>query len=336
VTRVLFLHGNGEDYLSDSLLHGLRTLLGEGCVDVPRRDGLYAEGSPGQLYGKGFTLYRRLAEVDVDRQWPVERARRGEFDVVVVGDVWRHWGWWVQLRPFLREMRQRGTRVAVVDGGDGEVLFPHGPTWWRAARPWPLPRAAGVTATFKRELTPLTARVRYFGLLPSELALRRLRRQVEPLAFSIPEEHVIEAASSGGRERLLATHCVDEEVVALAPGTTAGKAFEAEADYVADLRASRFAVTTKRAGWEALRHYEQAAAGAIPCFRALGDKPPTCAPHGLDATNTVPYDDPRRLLDRLHAMPRDEEDRLREAALAWAAENTTRRRAEQFLATLRA
>ena len=65
MTSVLFLHANAEDYLADSLLHGLRSLLGADVVDVPRRDSLYAVGDRSRVYGRGFTLYGTLPEIDV-------------------------------------------------------------------------------------------------------------------------------------------------------------------------------------------------------------------------------------------------------------------------------
>ena len=39
--RTLYLHANAEDYLADSLLHGLGSCSGSDVVDVPRRDALY-------------------------------------------------------------------------------------------------------------------------------------------------------------------------------------------------------------------------------------------------------------------------------------------------------
>ena len=88
-------------------------------------------------------------------------------------------------------------------------------------------------------------------------------------------------------------------------------------------------------GWEAMRHYEIAAAAAVPCFRGLADKPPLCAPHGLrDGVNCVAYTDAGALLARLDSMPDEEYARLQSGALDWARANTTRARAEQFLSGL--
>jgi hypothetical protein len=329
MTSILFLHGNREDYLADSLLHGLRSVLGDDVVDVPRRDSLYAVDDQRRVYGRGFTLYGTLPEADVWRGWPIDRAMRGEFDVVVFADIWRYWGPWVQMRSRLFELRRKGVTLVAVDGDDSELMYPHGPIYWKGIRPWPLPRAHGRIPYFKRELTPLTARVRYYGLLPGTLAARLLARRVRPLAFSIPEDKL--AAGDEPKTKLLATHVVDEDVAALVPGTATSYPFADEADYVADLRASRFGITTKRTGWDCMRHYEQAAAGCVPCFRDLDRKPASCAPHGLDETNCVPYRDAGELLRRLEAMGDDEYASLRAGALAWARRNTTRVRATEFL-----
>ncbi|MGH2956316.1 MAG: glycosyltransferase [Solirubrobacterales bacterium] len=331
--RVLFLHANGEDYLSDSLLHGLRTVLGEFAVDVPRRDALYEdlkEARRDRLYGRGFTLYGRLPELEVDREWPIQRALEGEFEIVVIADIHRNWSPWVRLRPLLRRLRANGTTLVALDGGDSAVMYPYGPTWWRQMRPWPLPRAHRRILFYKRELQPLTARIRYFGLLPGGLALRLLSRSVRPIAFSIPEEHL--ATGEKEKTKLLATHAVDPEVANAVEGAVERYAFSSEADYYRDLRASRFGVTTRKAGWDCMRHYELAASGCVPCFRDLHRKPPSAGPHGLDESNCVPYGDARELLDRIERIEEAEYERLRQGALRWARENTTVQRARELLA----
>jgi hypothetical protein len=331
--RVLFLHANGEDYLADSLLHGLRAVLGDHAVEVPRRDALYrdlGEARRERLYGRGFTLYGRLPEVEVDREWPIQRALEGEFEIVMIADIHRNWSPWVQLRPCLRRLRANGTAVVALDGGDAAFMYPYGPSWWRRMRPWPLPRAHRRAVFFKRELQPLTARARYFGLLPGGPALRLLSRSVRPIAFSIPEEHL--ATGEERKTKLLATHVVDPEVAHAVAGSTEDYAFDAEADYYGDLRESRFGVTTKKAGWDCMRHYELAASGCVPCFRDLHRKPPSAGPHGLDESNCVPYTDARELLDRIEQIDGAQYDRLRQGALRWARENTTVQRGREFLA----
>ena len=110
MTSILFLHSNAEDYLADSLLHGLRNVLGADVVDVPRRDSLYAVEDQSRVYGRGFTLYGTLPDLEVWRGRPIDRARLGEFDVIVFGDIWAYWGPWVQLRSRLFELNGTTSR----------------------------------------------------------------------------------------------------------------------------------------------------------------------------------------------------------------------------------
>jgi hypothetical protein len=114
-------------------------------------------------------------------------------------------------------------------------------------------------------------------------------------------------------------------------GAQATYAFEDAAAYHADLRASRFGVTTKKAGWDALRHYEIAAAGAVPCFRDLDRKPARCAPHGLDRSNCIVYRDAGDLLAQASALDAAAYAQLQNGALAWARASTTEARARAFL-----
>jgi hypothetical protein len=332
--RVLFLHANAEDYLGDSLLHGLRAVLGENVVDVPRRDAMYddlGEQRRRELYGRGFTLYGRLPEVDVDREWSLRRLLEGEFDLAVISDIHRNWEPWLRLRPELRTLRENRTTLVAVDGGDSAVMYPYGPTWWRRMRPWPLPRAHGRIPYFKRELQPLTARIRYCGLVPGAVGLRLLGGAVRPISFSIPGEHL--ASGDERKERLLATHVVDPEVAAIV-GTGTSYAFDSEEEYFADLKASRFGITTKKSGWDCMRHYELAASGCVPCFRDLDAKPALAGPQGLDETNCVSYTDAAGLIERLEGMDGTTYERLRSGALAWARQNTTEQRARQLLAAV--
>jgi hypothetical protein len=331
--RLLFLHANTEDYLSDSLLHGLSLVLGDQVVDVPRRDALYEDLSPedrAKLYGRGFTLYGRLRDPAPDRQRAMARVDAGDFDAVVISDIHRNWAPWVALRPRAAALAKRGVQVVAIDGGDLPFMYPYGPTWWKQMRPWPLPRAHGRARMFKRELSPVTAWARTFGLVPPSIAERHVLKDVQPIGFSIPEDRL--ATGDERKTKLLGTHVVDPEVQAAVPGTHLRYAFDSEDAYYEDLRSSRFGITTKKGGWETLRHYEIAASGTVPCFRDLGSKPARSAPFGLaDGVNCVVYGDAAELLARLDRIGDEEYARLRAGALAWARENTTRARATGFL-----
>jgi hypothetical protein len=318
---VLFVADPQEDYVADSLFHGLRTLLGPDAVDYPKRSALYTtypEDDGRRLYGRGFGLYRLLDDVPVDREGALARARSGGFDAVVFGSIWRDWHWWVSLHDRISP----GTALAAVDGADMPWMYPYGPTWWKSPRTWFLPRAHTKAKYFKREWTPTTARMRWLGL-PGRVHLH-------PIAISYPEEKL--AASPPAKTQDFQSHIVDPDVAARQPASGTSYAFEREQDYRADLEASRFGVTTKRKGWDALRHYEIAAAGAVPCFRDLGRKPSRCAPHGLvHGVNCLAYSGPEQLFAQVREIQGDRYRALSTGALEWARANTTRRRAEQLL-----
>jgi hypothetical protein len=326
---VLFLTGNTDDYLSDSLFHGLRTVLGPAVVDFPKRDISYRSyPHVERLYGHGFTLYGLLEEEDIDRRLPMDRARRGEFDLIVFGDIWRYFGGFVELLPWLDS-----SRVAFLDGADYPAPYPYGSAFWRVPQWWTLPRAHKRGIYFKRELTEATIKRRYVVPLPTALVERLpFAKAIRPIAFSIPEEKIV--AAPPAKQKDFGAHIVDPEV-ADRVGAVSTHVFGDETAYYRDLQVSRFGITTKRAGWDCLRHYEVAANGAVPCFRDLDLKPPRCAPHGLKAgVNCLSYRNADDLMSQIEAVAEGRYESLQEGAIAWARANSTRRRAVEFLETM--
>jgi hypothetical protein len=323
---VLFLTSNIEDYLSDSLFHGLRTVLGEAVLDFPKKEILYRTyPHVARLYGHGFTLYGLLEDPALDRHLAMDRARQGNFDLIVFGDIWRTFGSLLELLPSLDRRH-----TAFVDGADHGAPYPYNPAFWRVRHWWTLPRAHTRGSYFKRELSARTVQARYSLPIPSGIAGRLpFARAIRPIAFSIPEEKVVEAPPK--KEKQFPTHVVDSEVAARITAQSE-YAFQSESDYYADLRASRFGVTTKRAGWDCLRHYELAASGCVLCFRDLDRKPRRCAPHGLqDGGNCLGYRDADELFRKIRMLTDAEYKRLQAGSLEWARTNTTRRRAQEFL-----
>src|SRR3954453_3745831 len=315
--RVLFITSNTEDYLSDSLLHGLRTVLGDDVVDVPKRERLYntfPEDQLQRIYGRGFGWYGLLDDIPIRRDSEIKRAvEEKEFDLVVIGGLWRSFGTFIRLIPSLDQVR-----VVVLDGVDSPAPYPYGPTWWRVPTWWFLPRAHRRVPYFKREISGWTT---FFA-----------RRRLRPIAFSYPEEKMV--ASPPPKAKDLPLHIVDPEVIELFGQGQSSYAFEREEDYHADLRASRFGITTKRHGWDCLRHYEIAANGAVPCFRDLDRKPKASGPHGLDESNCITYHSADELKRRIDGMSDDEYATLQAGTMRWARANSTRSRAIEFLLRL--
>lgn len=324
--RVLFVNGNAQDYLADSVFHGLRTLLGADAVDFPKAEYLYENfpgESRGRLWGRGFSLYGLLPDLDVSRVHMLSRATSGEFDLVVFGDIWRSFGLWSEWGP---RLKGAGIPMAVLDGFDAYKPYPYSWFWWRHPCWWMLPRAHNRAPYFKREVTPRTRWFASYLMLPPPLG-RTLG--IRPISFSIPSEKVLKAPPA--KDKDFPAHVVDEEL-ARRVGAQSGHLFVEERDYYADLRRSRFGITTKRAGWDAMRHYEIAANGAVPCFRNLDQKPTTCAPFGLDASNCISYGGVDDLLAKVDALDGTAYEELQRNALSWARSNTTVKRARALLA----
>lgn len=323
--RVLFVNPNFEDYMSDGLFHGMRTLLGADAVDFPKAEYMYDTATAGvreRIRGGAFTLYGLLPDIPVERDHMLDRARKGEFDVVIFSDIWRTFGLWTEWAP---QLRAAGVPLVVIDGSDRVEPYPFSIWFWRKRAWWCLPRAHNrARLNYKREISFWT---RFFGsyMLAPPLA-RRLR--LRPIAFSIPEEKIV--TSPPEKDRDFPRQVVDPELARIL-GAEPGPCYQSESGYYEDLRRSRFGATTKRSGWDALRHYEIAAAGAVPCFRDLHRKPALCAPFGLGPHNSIAYADPRELLARIAGLSDADYAALQAGALAWARANATLVRARELL-----
>lgn len=104
---MLYLTSPDENYLADSLLHGLRALIRPQVVDYPRCD-LLDDDLPDnirtRMHGNGFTLYgtRPKAEGDaIDRAHVWQRVRCDEFSKVNFSSIWRQYGFFLQHRDML-------------------------------------------------------------------------------------------------------------------------------------------------------------------------------------------------------------------------------------------
>lgn len=331
--KILFVRSTCEDYLADSLLHGLRSVLGVNVVDIPKAEFVYnsyPESLRRTLYGRGFSLYGDLQDETVDRTRIEDRLRAGEFDILIFADLNRTSTELIRYTSLAKH-----ALVVLVDGADSSELYPQ-PSLLRAD-PLKILAALRIAGAgdrwryFKREWSssPRRLRTRLTAWLnPSTIS-------THPIAFSIPESKVRDATALSAipKRKEFPSHIVDVEVAAHL-GAQTKYAFENEAAYYDDLASSRFGITTKRAGWDCMRHYEIAANGAVPCFRDLHLKESTCAPHGLNETNTISYTDVRDLIAKTTRLSDDAYATLRMGAMQWARDNTTRRRAEQFLNAL--
>lgn len=83
-----------QDYLSDSVLHGLKSLLGSNVVDSPRVWSMYkSEFETGkhnysECYGRGFTVCGNLDETNESDNSDIETKIKSDyFDLVILGCI---------------------------------------------------------------------------------------------------------------------------------------------------------------------------------------------------------------------------------------------------------
>ena len=326
--RILFLTYNDTDYLSDSIFHGLRSLLGASVVDYPKADRMYTS-APRELIeslrGHGFTLYGLLEDIPVERPTTLTpQSVRENFDLIIVADITRQIQIFTQLRPALTK-----ENALILDGADAPSLYKYAGVYWRNREFWTLP-GTGEIPYYKRELMPETLVYRCFMLLPKPLAARLMRFVPwRKTAFAVPEEKIVTCLPT--KDKLMASHIVDPEIAPHFANAGTSYAFHTEAGYYGDLQRSKFGITTKRAGWDCLRHYELAANACVPCVRDLDTKSEYCAPHGLNRTNCVVYTSLSDLLSQIEVMSEERYAELQQGTLAWARSNTTIFRAMELL-----
>ncbi len=332
--RVLFVTHPKEDYLADSLFHGMRSLLGENCVDFPKCLPLY-QTTPSdvlrQTYGRGFTLYTGLLhEIPIDRHQIDQRLASGDFDLVVFSNIWRQYELYLQFRRHLTP-----NNTIIVDGEDTAAGFPFAGRFLCSPLPAELRVLHRQYLYFKREWTPDTV----FGVTP--FLWHRLTgtpvpepRFLRRIAFSIPEEKLVTGTPIKTKD--FPAHIVDPEIAKALPEASSDYAFTEEASYYRDLQSSRYGITTKRAGWDCMRHYEIAANQCLPCFRELDRKPSTCAPHGLTSENAIIYADFPDLRHQIDSLSDDAYQNKLRLCRDWIQGQTTVRRAKQVIDAWRA
>ncbi len=306
--RILYLTSPGEDYLQDQILLGLRESLGGQVLDYPRKIVLYRNCPVPrrELYGRGFTIWKLLDDIQLDREDLNRRIEDGEFETLIFGNIWR------QRREFRefrvrRRLRRCFRRVGFLDGED------HKRTYLPALR---------YGLYFKREIK-------------LALPLPRSRR----INFSIPGVKIRPRPLE--KDQLFARHVQCEEAYRLETirrHCRKSYLFEKEEDYYRDLARSHYAVTMKKMGWECQRHYEIAANHTVPCFYRLSRKPQRCAPHGLvHGENVLAFDSAGELQEKIEEVRRTGRyAELREGAFQWAVRNSCRRVAGRFLNALEA
>ena len=96
------------------------------------------------------------------------------------------------------------------------------------------------------------------------------RTDVEPISFGIPEEKVFKIKKE--KQKMFGTIYPGDESTYIfrQPGR---EHLKEEENYYNDYAISYYGYTTKKAGWDCIRHYEILGAYSIPCFMGLENCP---------------------------------------------------------------
>jgi hypothetical protein len=248
-----------SDYQSDMLFHGLRKVLGKDCVDAQRFWWMYSKDKEERpddfpkIWGKGFTMYGLLDDEEVDRTTIPEQLVNNEFDMLVL-----------PLHHSIAQMPEivvpmvknslryfEGKQIAIIDGWDQPYI---------AQELLNLCRQHGIKY-FKRELT-------------SDI------EGVYPISFAFPEEKISDCMYPMGhldrknREHVIAPLIPVNQ--SIDPSYMSTYIYDTEESYYEMYQNSQFALTSRKGGWDTLRHYEIMANGCIPLFVDIDNCPKNC------------------------------------------------------------
>lgn len=315
--KVLYFCLEHYDYLADSFLIGLKQQSNLIVYEYGSNKSIYKTNVVlEQEHGKGFTIGKIIDEtsrVSYCQDIPLE-----SIDLFVFSSI-LHQAKLAKKFSFYLNFKN----TVILDGGDKTAIYPY---------------YGGIIKKldfnfllffhhhflyFKREWDQENSFfLKLNTVLPSFIKKNIvLSRNIRKISFSIPKEKIIEFLPK--KTKLFPKHIVDEDVAKNVIGSHTSYAFDREETYYADLQASKFGITTKRSGWDCMRHYEIAANGAVICFKDLDKKPETCAPHGLiDAFNCIIYRDFADLMFKLSKITEIEYNILQKNSLTWINLNT--------------
>jgi len=340
--KILFIHDNIPDYLCAGLFHGLRSLLGTNCLDLPRFDCMYktmSEGTKSKIRGNAFSLYGLLDEPAelVDNRFFIWHKNIHEFDYYIIADIWNCWPTYIRLSKLVDPQK-----IIIIDPSDSLRLFPFN-NFKSDLKIAMLNLINGISSKskyFKREIS--SSKSDQFGFpdfISNVLSSLFFRNTLYSISFSIPEEKITRVTINE-KTQLFTKVIVDEEFKNYNSSSVilslhdSQYHFTDEAAYYEDIQISKFGITMKRAGWDCLRHYEYAANGSVLCFKQLDKKYYTCAPHDLTIANCIIYNDKDDLLFKINQISDVQYEMLLNNTYDWIKSKTTISIAKKFLAEI--
>lgn len=221
------------DYQNDSLLTGLKELYGDDVVDCNRRHNLYTD------YSDADVAHEYGKGFTFTRLFEDDNVDRTDITKKIrhkYFDYVIYGSVWRNTDHFeLVSEHYEGNKVIFVDGEDSPKLSP-------------MIKEKGLYA--KREVQ-----------LEHNPEFNEHLWKVFPIQFAFPTSKV-----NINRKK-------DKKLAHSDPRDRSTYIFKNENDYYQDYQFSKYAYTMKKAGWDALRHYEIMANGCVPIFFDLFNCP---------------------------------------------------------------
>jgi hypothetical protein len=312
IHKILYINSPKNDFLADSFLLGLKEIFGKNVYEFPANKFIYKSTHKDiqSMHGIGFTLYGILEPdecIEFNESMKIE-----DFDLVIFGDIYR------QSDVYLKLFKNLNYKQTIIlDGEDSPAIWPYYKAPWKAPFSLTYPKPHKRFNYFKREIVrKRTNYYRFYKFIPKVLCSLLSLPTIHPISFSIPDSKIKIGKTVKTKE--FGKHIVDEELCQQIEGSMTKYAFSNEEDYYSDLQVSKFGITTKRGGWDCLRHYEIAANQAVICFKNLSLKPHECAPHGLiNGVNCIEYSNYNDLIKKISHISEVEYNQLVKNSMDW-------------------
>lgn len=243
--KILYITANQRnDFMSDCLFHGFKSLYGNGVVDMNPLWYMYDNVDKSSLvnsnkiHGRGFTLPANIPVSNVDRDDIDNKIKTQYYDLIVYGAIYRCLD---KLDLVLKYYPKN--KIVFIDGDDVTDIFPSGEITYIPSMCWDRYSIHNVNV-------PLFGKGIYFK--------RSMEKDIEgviPIFFAIPKEKFF--TGSLQKNKLLG-HIV--------PSVIETYVFYDEKSYYDDYRQSMFAYTWRKAHWDSLRHGEIIMNKCVPLF----------------------------------------------------------------------
>jgi len=239
--KILLLNADtGPDYLADLICYHFFSNENLNQVFTNHIPQYLFEGYSTRhaIYGRGFTVYRKLPDVRLKQIALEDKSEiRRKISIKYYSFIL-----FTSIHRFQDLYHYAagfysGNRLIAIDGEDNTQLYAN----------------ADINSTYyKREL--LQYREPLFA---------------KSISFSIP-------SAVFSKLRVLGCRSMRTNILAPCdPRFTDSYIYNQEEAYYQQYLTSLFACTTKKGGWDCMRHYEIIACGAVPYFPGIDDKPPT-------------------------------------------------------------